>query len=318
MQIPLPNPDSLRIQLPLPSVLEEWRDLYLRSVAEKVIVFILIAAALYFLARYARRLIGEHIEGVGRRHTLRKSVSYGYAVLLLLVAIALFADWLSGLGTILALLIAGIAVGLQDVLRSVVGWVYLSSRSGVEIGSRIEVDGLVGDVIDIGVLKTTMSEVGGQLVHGRQSTGRLVTIPNQRMISSSILISPSTSPFIWNEIRLEVTYTSDWRRVEEILKEVGVEMHAHVAEDVQRSFQALERRYAFRSGASTPIVYVSLGPSGVELTLRFMVHVRRQRDSLDHASRLLLEALGQEQNVRMAFLARRTYNEDSRPGTPAG
>jgi small-conductance mechanosensitive channel len=301
IQTPLPAGDTVRIDLPIPTVFERWRDLYLHTAIEKLVVFIALALFFYLLTRLARRAIGHNIEEVNRRHALRKWVMYGYAGLLFLFAIALFADWLAGLGTVLALLVAGIAVALQDVLKSVVGWLYLSGRAGVEVGSRIEVDGIVGDVIDVGVLKTTMLEVGGGLVFGRQSTGRLVTVPNYRMLSEAVLIAPASSPFVWQELRFNVTFESDWRRAEAILREIGDEIHAEVAPQLESGFRKLERRYAFKYGALTPIVYVSLGESGVELTLRFLVHLRKRRGAVDLVSRRILTALESEPGVRIAY-----------------
>ncbi|HUE96573.1 MAG TPA: mechanosensitive ion channel domain-containing protein [Longimicrobiaceae bacterium] len=314
IQTPLPIPDSLQIDLPVPGAFEHWRDLYLQSGAEKLVVFFGIAFVLYLFARLSRQVVSHHVEDVNRRHVIRKWVTYAYVVLLLMVAVALFADWLTGLGAILALLIAAAAVALQDVLKSLVGWIYLSGRAGIEIGSRIEVNGIIGDVIDIGMLKTTMLEVGGTLVYGRQSTGRLVTVPNYRMLADAVLISAASSPYVWNEIRITVTFESDWRRAEEIMKEVGDEIHAEVAPELQRGFRYLERRYAFKYGALTPIIYVSIGPSGVELTLRFLVHVRRRRGAIDHASRRILAALAAEPNVRIAYTTYRVY----RSGEPVG
>ncbi|MEX2582873.1 MAG: mechanosensitive ion channel domain-containing protein [Gemmatimonadota bacterium] len=314
----IPIADSIRIDVPVPGALERWRDLYLVTGAEKLLVFLAFAFLFYLLSRLARRAIGDHIEDINRRHVLRKWITYAYVFLLLLVAIALFADWLTGLGTILALLIAGIAVALQDVLKSLVGWLYMSSRAGIEIGSRIEVNGIVGDVIDIGVLKTTMLEVGGDLVFGRQSTGRLVTVPNYRMLSDSVLIAVGGSPYVWHEIRTTVTFESDWRRAEEILKEIGEEIHAEVAPELERGFRRLERRYAFKYGALTPIVYVSIGESGVQLTLRFMIHARRRRGAVDHASRRILAAFATEPAIRIAYITYRIYRpgEGSADGRP--
>src|SRR5690606_9210712 len=114
IQIPsVPSADSLQIEVPLPGAFERWRDLYLVSGVEKLFVFLLFALLFYFLARLAKRFVGEQIEDINRRHVLRKLITYMQVVLLLLVAVALFADWLTGLGTILALLIAGVAVALQ-------------------------------------------------------------------------------------------------------------------------------------------------------------------------------------------------------------
>lgn len=308
-QTSVPIPDSLEIEVPVPTAVERFRDLYFGTGLEKLLVLIGIAIVLYFIARFARRAVSRHIEDVFRRHALRKAITYVNVILLMIVAIALFADWVAGLGTILALLIAGIAVALQDVLKSVVGWVYLSSRRGIEIGSRVEVDGIVGDVIDIGLLKTTLLEVGGELVYGRQSTGRLATIPNYRMLTDDILVVTASSPFVWNELRIIVTFESDWRTAEAILCDVGDEIHKEVAPDLERGFRYLERKYAFKYGALTPIVYVSIGDSGVELTLRFLVHARRRRGAIDHASRRILAALGEAQNVDLAYITYRIYRE---------
>lgn len=295
--IPTP-PDSLRV--PLPDTLERWRELYLHDFGQKLIVFLGFALFLYLATRIARRLVGEHIEDVNRRHAIRKAIGYGAALLFLLFTFAVFADTLGGFGTVLGLVLAGIAVALQDVLKSVVGWLYLSTRSGVEVGSRVEVAGVVGDVIDIGVLKTTVLEVGNQ-VFGQQSTGRLVTIPNYQMLSSNVLMSGTDNPFVWQEVRVTVTFESDWQRAESILREAGDQMHREVAPELEAGFRRLERRYAFKYGTLTPIVYLTLGSYGVELTLRYLVGVRRRRGSEDRVSRLILSALTAEPGVRIAY-----------------
>lgn len=319
MQTPIPTPDSIAIDLPLPGALESVRDLYLNTAFDKLVVFVVFLALAYLLVRLARRAITENVEDVNRRHTLRKWVKYGFVGLMALFAIALFADSLAGLGTILALLIAGIAVALQDVLKSVVGWIYLSGRGGVEIGSRIEIEGIVGDVIDIGVLKTTIIEVGGSLVYGRQSTGRLVTIPNYKMLAEAVMIAPASSPFIWQEMRLVVTFESNWRRAEEILNQIGAELHAEVASQLEPGFRNLERRYAYKYGTLTPIVYVLVGAYGIELALRFLVHTRRRRGALDEVSRRALTALAAEPDIRIAYATYRIANEGARPeGGDAG
>jgi small-conductance mechanosensitive channel len=310
----LPLPDTLRFGVGIPDAFERWRDLYLHTALEKLVVFAAIALLLTILARFARRAIGEHIEDVNRRHVIRKWITYGYWILLLLVAVALFADWLTGLGTILAVLVAGVAFALQDVLKSVVGWFYISSRSGIGIGCRIQVGDNIGDVIDIGVLKTTMLEVGGPLVYGRQSTGRLLTIPNYQMVAEPVLIAPASSPYVWHEIQLAITFESDWRKAEQIMKEVGEDLHREAGSELERGFHKLESRYAFKYGTLTPIVYVSLGPSGTELTLRFLVHARRRRAAVDQASRRILDAIAADPSIRIAYQTVRVFRREEEAG----
>jgi small-conductance mechanosensitive channel len=302
----LPQLDTVGVDIPLPETVERWRDLYIHGFTQQLLLFLALAIALYLIARIIRQQISQQVPEVNRRHMLRKWVGYAYGLLLLVLGIALFADALAGVGTIIAVVLAGVAIALQDVLKSAVGWLYISGRTGVQVGSRIEVDGVVGDVIDIGFFKTTVLEIGN-LVYGRQSTGRLVTIPNSRMIASNVFMSTAYNPFVWQEIRLTVTFESNWERAEAILREIAKEIHEEIAPDLEKGFQKLERRYAFKYGTLTPIVYVSIGERGVELDLRFLIPVRRRRGSVDRVTRRILTAFAAEPDVKIAYPTYRIY-----------
>lgn len=317
--LPIPQPDS--ISLPLPQTFERWRDLYLYDASQKVVAFLVMAATVYFAARIIRRQLRESIADINRRHILQKYTSYTAAFLLFTGAVALFADSLQGLGTILALLLAGIAVALQDVLKSVVGWLYVSGRSGVDVGSRIEVNGLVGDIVDIGVLKTTVLEVDG-LVYGRQSSGRLVTVPNYKLLSDNVHIQGEANPWAWQEVRVTITFESDWKRAEQIMREIGDEVHRELAPQLEASFRQLERRYAFKYGTLTPIVYITISGTGVELTLRFLTAVRRHRGTVDRISRRILSEFAADPRVELAHPTYRVFRRGEDGGlhaaAPAG
>jgi len=302
----LPRLDTAAVDIQLPEQIGRWRDLYVHGLVQQLLLFLLLATALYLVARVARQLVLQQVPDVNKRHVLRQWITYGFWLLLLIVAVALFADALTGLGTIIAVVLAGVAIALQDVLKSVVGWLYISGRTGVQVGSRIEVDGVIGDVIDTGVFKTTVLEIGN-LVYGRQSTGRLVTIPNSRMIAANVFMSTPYNPFVWQEIRIVVTFESDWQRAEEILRDIAREIHDEVAPELAEGFQKLERRYAFKYGTLTPIVYVALADHGVELDLRFLIPVRRRRGSVDRVTRRILAALDAEPNVELAYPTYRVF-----------
>jgi small-conductance mechanosensitive channel len=187
-----------------------------------------------------------------------------------------------------------------------VGWLYISGRTGIQVGSRVEVDGVIGDVIDTGIFKTTLLEIGN-LVYGRQSTGRLVTIPNSKMLADNVFMSTTYNPFVWQEIRLVVTFESDWQRAETILREIGNEIYTELAPELEQGFKKLERRYAFKYGTVTPIVYVSIADHGVELDLRFLIPVRRRRGSVDRAARRILTAFAADPSIELAYPTYRMF-----------
>ncbi|CAN5215559.1 hypothetical protein BH24GEM2_BH24GEM2_00350 [soil metagenome] len=295
IQLPVLPPDATSFRVPLPSSMEHWQ-----SLGEKLFLFAAVALVLHLLVRLAHRQADVFVEDPVRRHTVRKWVGYGYIAVLGLVSLGLFSSALARLGTILALLLAGLAVALQDVLKSVVAWLYISSRSGLRIGDRVEVNGVTGDVIDIGVLKTSLLEVGN-LVYGLQSTGRVVTVPNYSMLSSNVFSDTITNPFVWQEIRVVVTFESDWQRADLLLREIIEAHHEQISDELERGFRAMEQRYAFRSGTLTPIVYVSIAAHGVDLTLRFLTHSQRRRASIDRVTRQVLQALEQDPGIEVAY-----------------
>lgn len=282
-------------------------------------LWLLVAVVVWFLVRVVRRWVGREIKDVNRRHKVRKMVGYGGALLVVLLGVALLIGRSVHVAAIVGILGAGAAIALQDVAKSMVGWVYLSSRGGVSPGARVEIDGKVGEVIDVGVLKTTLLEVGN-LVRGRQSSGRLATIPNSRFLTEGVLLSPDYSPYTWLEVAFLFTYESDWELGVRLLEELGREEHDHQLEGVEQAFQKLERRYAFKHGPLTPIVYVRTADSGVELILRFLTHIRQRRGAEDRIAREMLAAVEREEGLDFAYPTWRVYRrgEDAERPLPGG
>lgn len=286
-----------------------WSAIRAGGSLEKLAIFLLVVAALYAVSRLVRRGINRHIEDVNRRHQLRKIVNYGFWITLAIATVALFFERVdfADLGTVLALLGAAMTIALADVIRSLAGWVYVNSRSGIEIGSRVEVEGIKGDVIDIGLLKTTVLEVGEPLVHGLQSTGRIATVPNSLFLNRSVFASATVNPLVWQEIQILVTFESHWKRAREIILNVANELYEDLVPELQAAFRTLERRYAYRLGPTTPIVYTQIADSGVLLTVRYLCHVRRRRGTIDRISTQILDRFDQEAQVEFAYPTYRVY-----------
>lgn len=113
-----------------------------------------------------------------------------------------FASDLSSLATFLGLLTAGLAVALQSVILSGLGYFLLVGRRGIKLGDRVQISGVTGDVIDIGWLQFQLREIDNKT---QQPTGHVVTFSN-----SFVLASPATGLSQFNyenskQSQLEVT-----------------------------------------------------------------------------------------------------------------
>jgi len=294
-----------------------WASITSGGALEKLAIFLLLGLALYGSSRLIRRSIDAHIEDVNQRHRLRKVVTYTFWIALAVAGVTLFAEnlALADIGTVLGLIAAAITIALADVVRSLAGWVYINSRRGVEIGSRVEVDGIIGDVIDIGLLKATLLEVGEPLVHAMQSTGRVVTVPNSVFLNKSVISSATVNPLVWQEIQVLVTFESDWKRAREIMREVAMELYEEIVPDLRAGFKKLEKEYAFRLGSTAPIVYTEIADSGVLLTIRSLTSVRRRRSTTDRISESILDRFEKEDAIDFAYPTYRIYRLGEAPDT---
>ncbi len=294
----------------MPDVLNRiWESVTQGGVLEKLAILFIIAIALWALSRLVRRGIDSHIEDVNQRHQLRKVVTYVFWIALVATGVILFAERLAlaDIGTIVGLIAAAVTIALADVVRSLAGWIYVNSRRGVEIGSRVVVDGITGDVIDIGLLKTTLLEVGEPLVHAMQSTGRIVTVPNSAFLNKNVISSATVNPLVWHEIRILVTFESDWKKARDIMKDVAMKLYDEIIPDLREGFRSLEREYAFRLGSTAPYIYTEIADSGVLLTLRNLCPVRRRRSTTDRISEEILDRFNEDETIEFAYPTYRIF-----------
>jgi len=147
------------------------------------IVFILVAYGILFILI---RVINRRVENLKARHTIRKNAVYLVNFLLLLAIIFIWLQRINSLSIFLGFASAGLALALQEVILSIAGWFLIIARHPFEVGDRIELGDVKGDVIDIRVLQTSLLEVGNW-VDADQSTGRIVNIPNSFVFKNRIL-----------------------------------------------------------------------------------------------------------------------------------
>ncbi|MBW3660982.1 MAG: mechanosensitive ion channel [Gemmatimonadetes bacterium] len=266
----------------------------------------------YLVYRFAARRIGIQVADAEKRHLYRKRVSYTIAALVVLVLSIAFFETLRELGTVLGFIGAGLAIALREYLASFLAWFYILGQRNVALGSRIEIggpSGVRGDVIDIGVFKLTLVEVRGEGM-GEQSSGRLVTVPNFKILTDPVYLFTAGSAFVWDEIEFTITFESDWERAKEVVDEIGTEIYEPHAADIEAGFRQIESAYAFRYGVTTPIVYVSIAASGVTLRLRYLTHVRQRRGNRDRIYREVLKRFGAEERIELAYPTSRVYRTE--------
>ncbi len=244
-------------------------------------------------------IVNRTIKDLRRRHILRKTIVYTALVFFLLSAGRMVLHRLN-ISLVLGITSAGVALALQEAVLCVAGWLFILIKKPFDLGDRIEINGIKGDVIDIRTFQTTLLEVGNW-VQGEQSTGRIVHIPNSYVFKHHCYNYTRGFEFIWNELSVIVTFDSDWNKAKEILLELGnrwaQDRESIVAEKVRR----MADNYMIHFNKFTPIVYTSIVDSGVKLTLRYMIETKQRRSTSSKIFEEFLSRIETEPKINLAY-----------------
>jgi len=240
----------------------------------------------------------------------RKAITYITMAVAVFLLTWIWVPFFDDLGTFLGLLVAGLAIALADVFLDLAGWLYIMLRRPFRVGDRIEIDGTAGDVVDVRAFRFTLLEIRSW-VDADQSTGRLVHVPNGHLFRHPTANYTEGFFHIWHEMPVLVTFESDWRRAEELIR-AALEPLAIAEEDFRREEAAASaaRDYVIKFRELGATVYVSTRDSGVLLTARLLVEARSRRNVEDEFWRSLLTAFEAEPSVELAYPTVRTYLHD--------
>lgn len=246
----------------------------------KIIAATLVVLVVVVLVRYVQRALGRYIEDSQRRYRLRKLVTIGgYAVALILLSVV-YSDKLSGLTVMLGVLGAGIAFALQEVIVSVAGWIALSFGRLYDVGDRVQLGGIKGDVIDIGVLRTTLMECGGW-INGDQYNGRVVRVANSFIFKEPVFNYSSDFPFLWDEIRIPVRYGSNYELARQGFQKVLENNTGEHARKLKGEWRKMTDKYMLEDAQLAPMVSLRMDDNWAEFALRYVVDYKKRRSTKD-------------------------------------
>jgi small-conductance mechanosensitive channel len=225
--------------------------------------------------RVLEQTLPRHFGRVDERYRVRKFVVFsGYIAILLFVSI-LFEDRLGRLSFALGVAGAGVAVALQDVLASIAGAFSIGFSKLYTVGDRVQIGDTRGDVIDIGLLRTTLMEVGSWVGRDLYS-GRIVRIPNNAVLKNSVFNYSQGFRFIWDQIKVVFSITSDAGLARAMLLRVAHEVIGAYLVEAQNSWNAVSDDYRSENPPIEPVVVLAVNAGSLEFTLNYVVdYVKR-------------------------------------------
>ena len=288
--------------------LENWHSEVrgdLKSVLERLLVRLVILAIfigfVLVLGEIGKRTIFRYVHEPHRRYQFLLLRKIALAVAITIIVGLGFASRLDSAVTYAGLLTAGIAVALQNVIVAVVGYFFLIGRYGIRVGDRVQISGVTGEVVDIGLVRMQVMELGGSPAD--TPTGRVVAFSNSVVFqpTAGIFRQIPGTDFVWHEVSLTLAPDSDFQAVRERLLNAVESVLADYNEELERQNRAMERNLlGVADGVLKPNVQLRLTTSGLEALVRFPVDLQHASEIDERVTRELLKAVEQEPKLNVA------------------
>jgi small-conductance mechanosensitive channel len=253
-----------------------------RAVANRALKSIAIILAIILLglllARWTEHTLGRRVTADGRRtQTLYMVTRVSLQVLAVLLILLVIFGPPDNLGTFLGLAGAGLTVALKDFIIAILGWFVLMGKNGIRIGDLVEINGVTGEVVELGMFYTVLLETGGWSESGHP-TGRRVTFTNGFAIEGHYFNFSTSGRWLWDEVRIVVPAGHDPYPILEAVQKQIEEATAESAREAEAQWR--EARRSPHLGALTVAPSIHLRPiaGGVEIIARYITDVAQREE----------------------------------------
>jgi small-conductance mechanosensitive channel len=291
------GPARLRMRPDVPKIRPRFRlqrgvrvDLSLTPAVQRALLVVAGTIVAFWGTRFLGRQLAARLSDVDASYRVRKLATALGVLLAAVVVLNGYEVKLQGLTVLLGVAGVGIAFALQEVIASVAGWVALTFSRFYGPGDRVQLGGIKGDVIDIGILRTTLMEIG-DWIPGDAYNGRIVRVANSMVFKEPVYNYSADFPFLWDEMVIPIRHGSDRGRARALLTEVANAELLDYAREAQSAWDHMVRRYRLENARVEPSIYAFATDNWLQYTLRYVVDYRQRRAVKDRLHARVLDAI---------------------------
>jgi small-conductance mechanosensitive channel len=292
-------------QKQLAGIYEQWSALITlqsHSLAHALLfnalIVIIVFIAMLLLDGWLQRLLNNPKLDRRQVETLRSIARVGLRVAAVVAVLLIVVGMPTQFGTMIGIVGAGLTVALKDFIVAFFGWLMLMGRNGIRLGDWVEINGVSGEVAELGMFHTVLMETGNWSDAGHP-TGRRVTFTNSFAIEGHYFNFSTSGQWLWDELQVVVPAGRDpYPIVDAITKQV-VEATAEGARQAEQEWQRAVPAQRGKVFSGTPGVNVKPVVGGVEIAIRYITRANERfllRAKLYQAAVDLLGGKGAQPN----------------------
>jgi small-conductance mechanosensitive channel len=263
-------------QRQLAGVYRQWQTLVslegnalLHRLLLDALIILAILLALVFLDKWSQRLLDNPKLDRRQVETLRSITRITLRVLAVVIILLMLIGLPSQFGTMIGIVGAGLTVALKDFIVAFFGWLMLMGRNGIRLGDWVEINGVSGEVTELGMFHTVMLETGNWSDAGHP-TGRRVTFTNSFAIEGHYFNFSTSGQWLWDELQVVVPAGQDPYSIVDAISKQVQEATADSARQAEQEWQRAVPGQRNKTFSGAPGVNVKPVVGGVEISVRYI------------------------------------------------
>ncbi len=250
----------------------------LHHLIETLLWIILVLFAIYLAARVIDHLFTGMSAENKRIDTLRAVVKFATQAVGALVILFIIFGMPTQTTTVLGLAGAGLTVAMKDFIVAFFGWFILMGRNGIRVGDWVEINGVSGEVVEVGLLKTVLLETGNW-TDSSHPTGRRVSFVNSFAIEGHFFNFTTSGQWMWDELKLLIPGGQDPYAVIDGIQKLVEQETAANASKAEAEWQETTSKYRAKTLKALPGVNVQPTGSGVEVRIRYITRAYERHEA---------------------------------------
>ena len=269
-----------------------------RAVIHRVLINVAVILGILifglFFDDWFERLLGKAALDRRQVETLRTVTRVTLQVLAVLIILLVILGMPSQLGTFLGLAGAGLTVALKDFIVGFVGWFVLMGKNGIRLGDWVEINGVTGEVVELGMFHTVLLETGNWTDSGHP-TGRRVTFTNSYAIEGHYFNFSTSGQWLWDELQVVLPAGRDPYPIVDAIQKKVLEATAETAKQAEKEWQGVARS-SDKAHALTAAPAINVKPvaGGVEIAVRYITRANERYQLRAKLNQAAVDLLGQD------------------------
>ncbi len=287
-------------QKQLAEVYAKWTELVAakqRSVVHRMLTGLAIILGILlvgiFFGSWLERLLGKLSLDRRQVETLRTVTRVAVQVAAVLFILLVIFGPPSQLGTILGLAGAGLTVALKDFIVGFLGWLALMGKNGIRLGDWVEINGVTGEVVELGMFHTVLLETGNWTDSGHP-TGRRVTFTNSYAIEGHYFNFSTSGQWMWDELQVVIPTGQDPYPVIDAIQKKVAEATSETAKQAEQEWQHVARSWQMSALSAAPAINVKPVIGGVEIAVRYITSANERYQLRAKLNQAAVDLLGQK------------------------